>query len=386
MRWNAFAWCAAAGAITWLVCETHSLAQFAGEQERAATAAKRQLAAAASAAVPSQKDVPRDVPPTSSPLPAAEPAPHGPAIAAETTDPITYAQLLLDLQTTRAQLAAVTSLLEQCQGAAQARAEQAAAAAERQNGPMPEGVRQCLASLQQLLRTQGFHGPRFLRAERVDGDGLHGVEMLDVDAQNLDVTFISAKTMTASLDRSAGTLELRFVTGVRTVAGQPTALPEDGHALLFRDVDGRAVEAALPYLVRASGAYTEPEPAKKRSTDVDASTRRQWLERFDRVLADAGTQPKWRVNRFRGMADGQFLQVELVGTDEQRHVVAGAHCERMAVEVDPVTATVSLRLQNGVLRRSGVESSISGEGYRMLLPKLTVKQATDAMFGMVVSK
>lgn len=378
MRWSAFAWCVAAGAIAWLVWETRSLAQFAGEQGRVAAEARRLLAAAASAAVPP--------PAPAETAPSGEVAPHGPAAASDSVDPVSYAQLLLDLQTTRAQLAAVTSLLEQCQGAAQARAEQLAAEAERKSGPMPEGVRQCLASLHQLLRAQGYNGPRFLRAERVDGDGLHGVEMLDVDAQNLVVTFVSAKTMTANLDRGAGTLELRFVDGVRTIAGQATPLPGDGHTLLFRDVDGRAVEAMLPYLVRASGVHPEPEAGKKRSTDVDPITRRQWLERFDRVLADAGTQPSWRVNRFRGMADGQFLQVELVGTDEQRHVVAGAHCERLAVEVDPVTATVSLRLQNGVLRRMGVESSISGEGYRMLLPKLTVKQATDAMFGMVVSK
>jgi hypothetical protein len=47
---------------------------------------------------------------------------------------------------------------------------------------------------------------------------------------------------------------------------------------------------------------------------------------------------------------------------------------------------VSLLLRNGSLRRDGVDSSITGEGLRVLLPNLTCKQASDAMFGMVVRR
>ena len=57
----------------------------------------------------------------------------------------------------------------------------------------------------------------------------------------------------------------------------------------------------------------------------------------------------------------------------------------MAVEVD-ARGVVSLWLRSGVLQNEGAESSINAEGYRMLLPNLTPKQATDAMLGMVVHK
>jgi len=43
-------------------------------------------------------------------------------------------------------------------------------------------------------------------------------------------------------------------------------------------------------------------------------------------------------------------------------------------------------LQDGVLRRDGLESTITKQGYRMLLPGLTPKETINAMLGMVVKK
>lgn len=216
---------------------------------------------------------------------------------------------------------------------------------------------------------------------------LCGVEMLEIDPDGIEVAFVSAARMTATLDRASGDFELRFHDGTSTVNGQGTALPKDGRPWLLRGVDGRALEAALPFLVAASGAYPPADgPAAKTPGELDPISRRQWIARFERVLADAGTAPTWHVNRLRGLHDGWFRDVELVGTDARNHVVGGAHCARLAVEVDPASATVSLLLQDGVLRRDGVESRITGQGYRVLLPALSVKQATDAMFGMVVTK
>ena len=47
---------------------------------------------------------------------------------------------------------------------------------------------------------------------------------------------------------------------------------------------------------------------------------------------------------------------------------------------------VSLLLLDGVLRRDGVESTITGKGFRMLLPGLTPKDCSDAMLGIVVKR
>jgi hypothetical protein len=67
-------------------------------------------------------------------------------------------------------------------------------------------------------------------------------------------------------------------------------------------------------------------------------------------------------------------------------VVFGAHAARLAVEVDAAAGVVSLLLQDGVLRNGAAESTISGDGYRMLLPRLSPKQAFDTMLGMVVTR
>ena len=86
------------------------------------------------------------------------------------------------------------------------------------------------------------------------------------------------------------------------------------------------------------------------------------------------------------MSDGYFLTVELVGTSDSHLVKGSVHCDRMAVEIDDASGVVSLLLQDGVLRRDGLESTITKQGYRMLLPGLTPKETIDAMLGMVVKK
>jgi hypothetical protein len=104
------------------------------------------------------------------------------------------------------------------------------------------------------------------------------------------------------------------------------------------------------------------------------------------LLDKAETKLLWRVSRFRGMSDGHFLTVELLGTNDKHMLLGSCHCARMAVEIDEQVGVVSLLLQGGVLQRDGRESTITEEGYRMLLPGLTTNEAIDAMLGMIVRK
>jgi hypothetical protein len=367
----------AAAAIVWLGCETWRLAELAGRFEREAQLARSSLAPA---------PAPAPVPASASPSAVTTPADGAdPSIPTE-QDPVAYAQLALELATTRDRLVAVTQLLEQRNAEAERRAAAARASSEASLQPVPEGVRACLVALQDCLRGEGFTSHRFLSAQRLDADGLHGVELLDTASAEFGATFIGAARMTASLDRATGRFELRFFDGQRTAAGVRETIGSDGLAVVFADVDGRAFEAKLPYLVRAEGQYPTPVAEdRRRPTDLDPAARRQWLDCFDRLLAAADTTPRWRLTRFRGLDGGDFLDVELVGTDARNLVLAGAHCARLAVEVD-ARGVVSLWLRSGVLQKEGVQSSINAEGYRMLLPNLTPKQATDAMLGMVVHK
>ncbi len=271
--------------------------------------------------------------------------------------------------------------------------EQAAANASRaaadQLRPMPEGVRACLVALHDYLRLDGFTQQRFLSAQRLDADGLHGVEMLDTAGDGLSAAFVQAGRMTASLDRSAGRLELRFFDGVRTEHGETTPLPTDGLAIVYAPVDGRVVEARLPMLVRAAGEYPPADDgdAAAHAHAVDGAVQRQWLRRFERLLAAAGTDERLDVRRFRGLADGCFLGAEIHGTDSKHMLRMYANCDRLAVEVDAASGVVSLWLRGGVLHREGVESTISADqGLRMMLPDVTPRMATEAMLGMVVAK
>ncbi len=128
--------------------------------------------------------------------------------------------------------------------------EQAAVASQRRSAellePIPEGVRQCLQALHQYLRSEGFTQQRFLSAKRLDGDGLHDVEMIETSADGLSTAFFQAGRCSALLDRAAGRLELRFFDGTKTEHGEAVALPEDGWVVAFAPIDGHVVETRLP--------------------------------------------------------------------------------------------------------------------------------------------
>ncbi|MBL8732451.1 MAG: hypothetical protein JNN13_08795 [Planctomycetes bacterium] len=351
-------WSLALLVIGLLVVETHRLAESLGRAEVAQRELQQRLATAAAAAPP-------------------------PTVA---VDAVAHAELRLELETTRQQLAAVTATLAQRNEQMARRQEQERELAQRR-APMPEGVRACLQALHEWLRSEGFANQRFLGAGSLEADGLHEVELLDTSADGLEVAFVQAARMTATLDRVTGQLELRFFDGTRSVGGQAAPLPEPGLPLRFCDIDGHRLEARLPFLVQAVGSYPAPSPASVLPhTNLDGFTRRQWLERLDLVLGDAGMDLRWRATRLVGMDGGRFLDVDLVGTDTKRHVIATAHAAKLAIEVDRTAGVVSLLLQDGSLRREGVESTITAEGLRMLLPDLTPQKATDAMFGMVVTR
>ena len=366
------------GGVVALAFETRRLAEVAGEFERRALLSERQVEAtqAALETARTEAEAAADEPPS-----AAAPAPP----AAAPLD--AYSRLQPKLHTAEEQLKRLRGVLAERDAEQARRVAAAKARADEALRPMPKGVRDCLSALHACLRGEGFSAQRFLRATAVDAEGLHDVEMLESSEDGLAVTFFTARRMTATLDRANGRLELRFFEGVRSADGERAALPDDGFAIAFHDVDGRAFEERLPYLVRAQGAYpvsqTEPE---RRPGLLDPGSRRSWAARLSKLLERSGTELRWSATRLRGQLDGRFLEVELVGTNDKGLVLASAHCDRVAVEIDERRDVVSLLLVDGVLRIDDVESTIDERGFRMLLPGLTPKDVTDAMMGLVIKR
>jgi hypothetical protein len=349
-------------ASAWLVAETRQLAERLGLAERAATDARAAGDAAAAEL-------------------AAADARAAAAAAA-------VARLERELIAAQSQIAAMAKIVDERAAEAARSAAERAATAARSQAPMPDGVRHCLRTLHECLQAEGFTTLRFLSARRLDDDGLHDVEVLQTDPDGLGASFVRAARMTAEVDRTAGRFVLRFFDGSRASAGgEPAALPADGLPVGFGPIDGHWFEAKLPFLARGTGAYpAQPGDAAGGRPSLDAAVRRQWLERFDRLLGAGGTAERLRVNRFLDLTDGCFRRAQIVGTDEKNRLVLSASCDRLAVEIDERAGIVSLCLRDGVLFRGGVESTITAEGFRMLLPAVTPEQATSVMLGMVVKK
>ena len=62
--------------------------------------------------------------------------------------------------------------------------------------------------------------------------------------------------------------------------------------------------------------------------------------------------------------------------------MVGSFC----VEVDDKTGTAQLLLKDGTMIGPGGESRLGDEGFRILLPSLSPRQASDRMLGMVVRR
>jgi hypothetical protein len=381
--WNLVGWLAVV-ATAGLTYETFRLAAIAGRHEVDARQARAALAAAtaATAATPPARGA--------GAAPAADPAAGPialPSPAPSATELSDFTRLAQELAATKEQLAIATAMLAARARQDEERAQAAAAATAAANRPIPAGVRECLVALQDCLRAEGYAGLRLLRADAVGAEGLTNVELLDAEPGGIDVAFVRAARVTGVVERATGGFVLTCFDGERSLRGERTPLPPKGLPLRFADVDGRMFEARLPYFVRGEGEYPAAAAAPDRPPgELDPLRRRQWLERLERVLTDGGPTPRWRVGRLRGLDGGWFQGGDLVATDDKRRVVASAACERFAIEVDEAAGIVSLLLRNGSLRRDGVDSSITGEGLRVLLPNLTCKQASDAMFGMVVRR
>jgi hypothetical protein len=350
-----------AALVAWLSVETWRLAELAGQQEVAAREARDAQAAAQRA--------------------------HA-ALAAElAARAATVERLERELAQSIEQTRAITATLEQ-RIAEEARQQQVRAAeAELRDQPPPELVRIALRGLTECLAADGFSSLRFVRATALAERALRGVELVELDEDGLGTTLIVAEQMTVELDRTEGILTLRCNDGFRLAQGHKEPLPQGGLPLVFRPVSGRRFEERLPFLVTARGAWpAEPDPSAPRPGDVDPRTRAEWLARWNAFFSVLGGRVRYRLVSFRGLDDGRLLTARLHGYDRGNLLVLTADAEQLAVEVDEAAGVVSLLLKSGTLRQKGGRSTISADGYRMLLEDVTTRQAADALLGLVVRK
>lgn len=363
LPWVLFALAAAAAA--WLTWETRDLARRLGLAEAAARGAP---AAAASGAASASPGVDAD---------AAE--------VAELRRQVV--RLEAELAESVQRSGAIADLVQERIAAEQRLRAEREDARRRANAPMPEGVRLCLLSLHDCLAADGFRGLRFLHARELADGELRQVELLDADPETLVSTLYLADRMTARLDRARGRLELRFHDGHRLVGAERAVFPPEGFPLELVPVSGRVWEERLPFLVRGEGAYPGSEPAPGPTEgQLDTAARLAWMERLNGLLARAGTDGRLQVKHLRGLHEARFTQVSLAGYDQRGLLQFHAAADDLCVEVDVRAGVAQLCLRNGVLHGSGGRSTISAQGYRMLLPDLTPGQATDAMLGMVITR
>jgi hypothetical protein len=303
-----------------------------------------------------------------------------------------FTRLAQELAATKEQLAVATAMLAARARQDEERAQVAAAAATAAaNRPIPAGVwRERLVVLQDCLRAEGYAGLRLLRADAVGAEGLTNVELLDAEPGGIDVAFVRAARVTGVVERATGCFVLTCFDGERSLRGERTPLAPKGLPLRFADVDGLVFEARLPYFVRGEGEYPAAAAAPDRPPGELDPLRRRSGQRLERVLLTNGLGRR-RAGASAGCADldgGWFQGGDLVATTTNAASVASAACERFAIEVDEAAGIVLLPPRNGSLRRDRrrLQHHLRAVGLRVLLPNLTCKQASDAMFGMVVCR
>jgi hypothetical protein len=297
------------------------------------------------------------------------------------------AQLEAELQQALQNAQAIGEVLgEQVQAYQKEKVERESAAAMAEM-PMPSGVARCVGTLRDCLVADGFSGITFLSARELANGELHTVEVLDAQPGRTNSEVIVAERMTATLDRARGILSLRFWNGTRRALGLRVDLPAGGYEKRFSPVAGPMYESRLPFLVRSIGDYpaaASGDPAH--AAAMDRVTRLQWIDRVDGLLARARTDVRFHLDDFRDLQGGWFRDARVVGDDQGKTLAMTAACRELAVEVDAQAGIVSLLLRDGTMRSKGGQSKIAADGYRILLPDVTPKAATDALLGMVVRR
>jgi len=263
-----------------------------------------------------------------------------------------------------------------------AREQDAELALERRKA-MPEGVRLTLVALNDCLREDGFSEIRFLRATALTERTLYRVEMVESDRRNLFSSLYIAGRVTVRLDRDLGVIGLRFSDGYKLTNGVREPFPEAGCVLRLEHVAGPMWEGRLGHLIEAAGAYPVEQPEIPRASLLTRDQRASWIDRFERLLGDAGSHVRYRVDSLAGLEAGVFTGIVLLGYDEHRNLAAAIEAARLQVVCTERHHTVELLLEDGVLRKDGGEATISADGYRILLPNVTRERAMGIMLGMV---
>lgn len=249
--------------------------------------------------------------------------------------------------------------------------------------PMPEGVRLALIAVNECLREDGFPEIRFLQAAALSDRALQRAEIVEADRASLLSHLYIAGEVRLRLDRDEGVLVVRLLDGYKLSGSAREPFPESGYELSLANVEGPMWEGRLGYLLEVVGSYPIDLPKVPRESLLDRDQRASWLGRFDRLLEDAGTHVRYRVQKLEGLDRGVFTGIVLLGYDENRNLASAIEAARLQVVTDARHGTVELFLEDGVLRKESGEASIPADGYRLLLPKITRDRAMDVMLGMV---
>lgn len=254
------------------------------------------------------------------------------------------------------------------------------------NRPMPPGLRDSLARLNQTLREEGYPGLRFLWAEAIRDRMVCGAEILESGPDGLRVVMHQAERVALELDREASTLTLQLFDGFSAADGGATELPGEGRSILLQEVYGPLWEARFPYLVEARGSYPAT-PEQEQAERMDPVSASDWLRRVEQLLESSALGPgSHRLASFDSLRDGRFTNVLFLSYDQGKKLEQSAEAASLECQVNRRTGTVSLVLRDGILRKRGGETTIPPSGYSIFLPGVGVDEAVDLMMGMVQNR
>ncbi len=293
------------------------------------------------------------------------------------------ARLESELEAAIHQREATTALLA---STADARRDRAEGEEGRRIPHLPESVRLVLAAFNECARLDGFDWLRALHGvELADGE-VRGVELVERADDGLATTVYLAERMRLVLDRERGAVVVWLHGGHLWSGGERVALPADGRAIELLPVDGPMWEARLARLLQVEGEYPVQAPVTAPAARLDPVERQTWLSRLRQLVESARTEQHYAVQSLRGLQDGEFTEVLLLGYTPERRLQSAIECDRLAVVADPNAERVELLVRGGILRRAGGETTIPDGGYRIVLPGVSSGDASRIMLGMVSSQ
>jgi hypothetical protein len=250
--------------------------------------------------------------------------------------------------------------------------------------PDPRESQKCQEAIQVLnasFQGQGLAGFRFFEIQKIlgQGKGLRGVDLVLLGERGTTRGMVHAEKLEIILDRSRGSLILRFG-GAQRFGRQGVETLSDPWEIALEPREPKIMSLELGNLCRLDGEWPAP-PKHRAKKPEDLENRILWTHRLNAFLGLAFPAGGLRVHHLNRAEDLSFYGLDLLGYTEKGVLKSRYHAKRLEIWTDLDSDRVELRFFDGFFQDASGKIVFPSAGFQLVSPALKRKKAERFLAG-----